>query len=358
MTDKYLIQGQHFTRETLASHCAKKLNGAPSNFKRGIWEFILFWLGEDESFIMRTSGSTGESKEFAISKRWMESSAETTAMALGIKPEMKAFLCIPSRYTGGLMMIARSLHLGLDLYFQEPSSRPSPNDNMDFTALVPLQLETLLSEKNSLSKLGVMIIGGAPISAQLSEKIKDLSYPIYATYGMTETVSHVALKRMTGDSRSSAFHTLPGVSISSDKEGRLNIQVSHFDNHLIQTNDIVEIMDCNSFKWIGRADNIINSGGIKIRPEELEALIAPLLPLPFFIHKKEHKRLGQQTVLCIEGNVEHTEKELLDSVRKACGQRRSPKEIYQYTSFIRTETGKIMRDVTFNSGGKRLPYKP
>jgi O-succinylbenzoic acid--CoA ligase len=206
-----------------------------------------------------------------------------------------------------------------------------------------------------LDSLSVCIIGGASVSENLKERLKDFTVDFYATYGMTETISHIALQKLNGDDASDFFETLPGISIRTDNRNCLLISTSFLNDEVI-TNDIVEISGKNSFKWIGRWDNIINSGGIKLSPEDLEARIGKIftrlnINAAYFIHGIPDEKLGNKVVLVVEGNF--PDASVITSIHEVLPHSFSaheiPKEIYFIPRFIYTETSKINRTLTVNS---------
>ncbi len=250
-------------------------------------------------------------------------------------------------------MIVRSFELGMNLFIEAPSRMPHISKQMDFTAMVPLQAKSLLLEGNDLSKFGTLIIGGAPIDPVTALKLRAIGTPIFATFGMTETVSHIALRRMSGDLASDVFQTLPGISISKDEEDRLEIEIEHMDKMSIASNDLVEIMDGSHFRWKGRIDNIINSGGIKINPESLESKLSEVLKTPFFIHKEVDATYGEVAVLCLEG-LEMNIPILEDAMNTIADSRKRPKAAYLISEFIWTSNGKLRRNQSFLQEKRRL----
>lgn len=310
------------------------------NWKKEIGEFIIEWLDSKKGSIgQRTSGSTGNPKIIDLPKSWMRASARATAEALELKSGMQALLSIPARYIGGRMMIVRAMEIGMTLFAQEPSPCPNPENHIfDFCAMVPSQVATLLKEKKSLSDFGTILIGGAPIPPQLENDIEDSEAVCYSTFGMSETSSHVALRRI-GESND-IYVCLPGVHASNWNDGQLALDIEHFDGQRFETKDVVEILDERRFRWLGRSDNVINSGGVKLYPEALERKYASSIPCPFFFHGIDDAELGSRLILCLENE----NKEVESQVRGISFDRfERPQEILSLERFMRTGNGKIKR---------------
>ncbi|HIC38349.1 MAG TPA: O-succinylbenzoic acid--CoA ligase, partial [Candidatus Marinimicrobia bacterium] len=266
-------------------------------------------------------------------------SAELTRKTFGLKKGDSALLCMPMKYVAGKMMVVRALELGLDLKVVEPSSNPLKymDEIIDFAAMVPFQLENSL---NDLDQVKTLIVGGGQVSQQLIEKLQKISTQIFETYGMTETLTHVAIKPLNGPNISDLFRALDGIRFEKDDRGCLAIHASALNPVPIVTNDLVELIDENSFRWLGRFDNVINSGGIKIIPEVVEAKLLSIIPNNrFFINGESDESLGEKVVLVVEGNVIEISFDSLEKFEK-------PKEIYFISEFLETESGKIRRGET------------
>jgi o-succinylbenzoate---CoA ligase len=287
---------------------------------KSIQKFIDSWINGTKTFELQTSGSTGNSKSISIPRQQMIASALMTGSFLNIKEGDSALLCLNPGYIGGKMMMVRAMELGLKLIIIPPSSNPLNElpklTPIQFAAFVPMQVETILKSKsgmNFLNSIDNIIIGGAPVSSNLQSKLQRVQSKVYSTYGMTETVSHIALKQLNGNSIEDDFKILPGVEIELDKRGCLKIKSEVTGNQWIYTNDIVELTSKESFKWKGRIDNIINSGGIKIQVEDLESQIQSLIPsLSFIISSIQNPALGEAIVLLSEKrNLTSEEKNIL-----------------------------------------------
>jgi len=333
--------GQLFTNNIPSPLTVK--SGKISTDQSKIWndvnQFISEWYSTNIEMDLKTSGSTGKPKSISVKKDWMQNSAELTRKTFGLKKGDSALLCMPMKYVAGKMMVVRALELGLDLKVVEPSSNPLKymDEIIDFAAMVPFQLENSL---NDLDQVKTLIVGGGQVSQQLIEKLQKISTQIFETYGMTETLTHVAIKPLNGPNISDLFRALDGIRFEKDDRGCLAIHASALNPVPIVTNDLVELIDENSFRWLGRFDNVINSGGIKIIPEVVEAKLLSIIPNNrFFINGESDESLGEKVVLVVEGNVIEISFDSLEKFEK-------PKEIYFISEFLETESGKIRRGET------------
>ena len=239
---------------------------------RQLGSFVKDWLGDGETITLQTSGSTGVPRQITVDKDQMLQSAAMTAAFFGFKRNDNALLCLPVNYVAGKMMIVRAFYSGLNLVCIEPQSAPLEavdNDmKIEFAPLVPLQLMNSAATK-SVQKI---LLGGAALSPVLEEKCQRLKADIYHGYGMTETLSHVAIRKINGENRSAIFDALPGISFQIDDRQCLIIHVPFLKGEIV-TNDVVELLNSHQFIWKGRADFVVNSGGVKLFPEEIEKKI-------------------------------------------------------------------------------------
>ena len=306
-------------------------------------KFLQEWLNNDDFIVTTTSGSTGAPKAIRMPKSAMVYSARKTGEALNLGPETEALLCLSSDYIAGKMMCVRALTLGWHLHVVAPSMEALTeyDSEYDFVAMVPAQAMHSLA---ALDKVGTLLIGGGVVSTQLEEALQSVETAAYVSYGMTETVSHIALRRINGEQASAYYKALPEVTLSLDTRGCLVINAPGIATDPVITNDLVEFKDESQFKWLGRIDNVINSGGIKIYPEQIEAALQDQLDVPFFIAAEPDPVLGQRVVLVVEsptsdGRASGVHKGLFDSLPKYS----RPKKIYVVSKFRYTETGKIRR---------------
>jgi o-succinylbenzoate synthase len=336
--------GQLFTNNIPSP--LKVKSGKLSIEKLPIWndvnQFISEWLNGEEELILQTSGSTGKPKSISMKKEWMKNSAQLTENTFGLKKGDSALLCMSIKYVAGKMMVVRALELALDLKVVEPSSSPLKDidDQIDFAAMVPLQLE---NSSNDLDKVKTLIVGGGQVSLQLIKKLQNISTQIYETYGMTETLTHVAIKPLNGPNKSDIFSALDGIHFEIDERDCLVIYAPMLNSESIITNDIVELVDKSSFRWLGRFDNIINSGGIKIIPEVIEEKLASvIIDRRFYIVGETDNKLGEKVVLLVEGNETELSFQHLEKYER-------PKEIYFIPKFVETKSGKVNQQETINS---------
>ena len=275
-------------------------------------EFLAEWHNDNDRILVHTSGSTGKPKPMMVEKKRMLNSARITCDFLGLKPGDTALLCMSLDYIAGKMMVVRSLQRGLQLTCVNPSSHPLADDTLpDFTfaAMVPMQVYNTLKvpeERERLMHIRHLIIGGGAISNELAQMIKPLPNAVWSTYGMTETLSHIALRRLNGPDASLWYTPFDGVEVSLNAEGCLVIDAPQVCAEPLATNDIAELStDARTgktrFRIKGRKDNVICSGGIKIQIEEVEEALRPYLSDPFMIVKKQDAMLGEMAVLLTEG---------------------------------------------------------
>lgn len=332
--NRFKINDFHFDKEALFQLAYSLIKeGKEHEIDLGV--FLLDWLDDKETIELTTSGTTGVPKVITIKKQSMVHSAIATGNFFNLHPQDKALLCLPARYIAGKMMIVRAMMLGLELDIMVPSSHLDdllPHKAYDFVAIVPLQAENSLDKLHQFKKI---IIGGAKVSDDLASKLKNIKSDIYETYGMTETITHIAAKKI-GEAY---FNVLEHVSISNDERNCLVIDAQSVSDEKVITNDIVEILNEKQFKWIGRYDNVINSGGIKLFPEQIEAKLASKIGNRFFITSLPDDVLGSKVVLIIEGSEQVIDTTIFNSLDKF----EKPKEILFVSEFVETETKKINR---------------
>ena len=337
---KIKLNGHEITYESIKkNNHFKKLNSNESS----VIAFLQNWINGEEYFEVKTSGSTGKPKIIKVSRDQMIRSAQATLDALNLQPNDSALLCLSANTIAGKMMIVRSLIGKLNLSIIDPTSNPFQNINtgFTFTALVPLQV--LNSTENIFFKnTKNIIIGGAPLEENLRKKLVKLPNTIYQSYGMTETVSHIALKLVD----ETCYTTLKDVNISSDNRNCLIIDAPMSTSSPLQTNDVVEIINSKQFIWKGRLDFVINSGGIKIHPELLEKELCDLLPHlnELIVFGQADKTFGTIVSLLIKGNPLTSDD--LNLLKNNLPKHTFPKEIYYVDNFLYKESGKLDRAET------------
>lgn len=317
--------------------------------------FLQEWFSDSETLIVKTSGSTGTPKLIAIQKEYMRNSAKATGTFFDLKAETKALCCLSTEYIAGKMMVVRALELGWHLDVVEPISNPLEDsfETYDFCAMVPMQVKASLWDLHLVKKL---IIGGGVVSVGLQEQLQQISTECFATYGMTETVTHIAVKRLNvvGSSNveetkhrtekwTSNYKLLPNITISQDERDCLIINAPLLSDEKVVTNDIVKIHLETEFEWLGRFDNVINSGGVKLHPEQIERELSKIISQRFFVAGKSDETLGEKLILVIEG-----EEISLNFSSLELSKYEVPKEVFFVKQFVLTETQKIQRQKTIN----------
>jgi O-succinylbenzoic acid--CoA ligase len=326
------------------------LNHTQINFKE-VYLFLTQWFDEDDFLTVNTSGSTGKPKIIKLKKEHMINSALATAAYFDLRPQARALLCLSPNYIAGKMMLVRALTIGWHLDIVDPAGNPLENmkKEYDFSAMVPLQLFNALA---TIEKIKILIVGGGVVSFPLQCKIQNVSTKIYATYGMTETTSHIAVKKLNhfkeeikaGQSDFTSIYTvLPNTKISQDTRGCLVIDAPKVSDKKLITNDLVELISENEFIWLGRFDTVINSGGVKLIPEQIEEKLSKIISQRFFISSKPDEVLGEKVILIIEDSSVKISKEI---IKPFLDKFETPKEIYYLDSFLETETKKVDRNKT------------
>lgn len=323
-----------------------------SELTEEISEFISDFLDESETINLQTSGSTGVPKKIKVNKSYMLNSAIATGNYFDLKENTTALLCMNLKYVGAKMMLVRAMLLGWHIDIVQPSLNPLKdlNKQYEFSAMVPLQVHHSISD---LPKIKTLIIGGGAVSNELKESLQNVSTNCFATYGMTETVSHIAVKKLNNfisntERSRSVYKGLPNVSFSIDERDCLNIDAPMISDTKVVTNDIVELISATEFKWLGRYDNVINSGGVKLVPEQIEDKFSEIIHQRFFVAGIPDKVLGHKLVLIVEGKGDSNV--ILSGAKnlKTLIKFEIPKEVYCIPKFIETETKKIQRKKTLD----------
>ncbi len=335
----FKFNGVHLDREQLCM-VAYSFIKEGADFQKALGDFLIDWF-DDKSYIeMNTSGTTGAPKLIRVEKEAMVSSALSTGDFFDLNPGNKVLHCLPVDYVAGKMMFVRSFILGLDMDFVEPNSHPLEYNDVkyDFAAMVPLQAKNSLDKLKNIKKI---IIGGVKIHKSLEQELVKLPNEIYETYGMTETITHIAAKRV-GER---AFTVLPNVTVSSNENNCLVVHAKKINPEPIVTNDIVEIVSDKQFVWLGRFDNVINSGGIKLIPEKIEEKLSTHIPRRYFVYGQADDVLGEKVVLYVEGEPIAIDDEVFSVLDKY----EKPKNIVFIPKFTVTATGKIVRKESIDS---------
>ncbi len=355
MTPFLNLNGKIFSLSELAE--VNPENGVTA-FEKSTLAFCREWLGGEHEFSLYTSGSTGTPKKIILNRSQMEASARLTIDALHLKSETNSLVCLDTQYIAGKMMLVRSLINSMNIIAVEPEANPLSKlkNRIDFAAFVPYQVEKILNEsKSKLDEIECAIVGGAAVSAALHEKMKHTSCKMFATYGMTETISHIALQKLNGEDAADVFNAQPGMLINVDNRGCLTIKADYLGIDPVITNDLVELLSPSTFKWLGRFDNVINTGGVKVSPENVEKIFEKLfhkhgIKHRFFVGSKPNQKLGQQVILVIEATTlpDNQQQELIKEASLLLGKYELPKAILFVSPFIETATGKINRSATLS----------
>ena len=323
------------------------------------WRFCRSWLTGQETFTLHTSGSTGTPKPVILTRQQMAASARMTGRALGLQPGDAALVNLNVQYIAGMMMLVRGLELGLDMTIIEAAATPlagfSMETGFDFQSYVPLQLQAILEQTPEkiplLNRAKAILVGGAPMSLGLENRLQAVAAPIYQTYGMTETVSHVALRRVNGAERQGLYSALDTIFFSADNRDCLVIHVPQLNPEPVITNDVVELLSPTTFRWLGRADNVINSGGVKVLAGKVEAAIESVfarqnLKQRFFVTGLPHPQLGEVITLIVEGEAfaPAIQEAMLQAVAALLARYEIPKNLFFISEFTETLTGKLDRN--------------
>ncbi|MDP3359423.1 MAG: AMP-binding protein [Lutibacter sp.] len=336
----FKLQGKSFSSE-------EELIDFSEEISVEVCDFLRNWFDATPFVEVKTSGSTGNPKIIQLQKKQMINSAKATGDYFNLPENTTALLCMSPNYIAGKMMLVRALTLGWHLDILEPTSNPLKNSdkNYDFSAMVPMQLHNSLPDIHKIKKL---IVGGGTVSNELLSKIQEVKPEIFATYGMTETITHIAVKRMNviaSGAKQTHYTILPNIQISLDQRGCLVIDAPTISEEKVVTNDLVELISSTEFKWLGRIDNVINSGGIKLIPEQIEEKLAEIIENRFFVAGKKDEILGEKLILIVEGI---NNGDLLNKIQqlKSLSTYEIPKEIYFLEKFTETQTNKIDRAKT------------
>lgn len=285
---------------------SKALEADPLSFEAELGRFLTEFFSPGAAVTVHTSGSTGAPKAFAAEKSRMRASARATIAFLGLKPGCTNLLAMPLRFIAGKMVVVRSVECGLNLIPVEPCANPflEHREAVDLCALTPMQAATVLANPATsrfLLESRAVILGGGPVDEELTAKLQSAQGAVYASYGMTETLSHVALRRLNGPTADAGFRALPGVTISLSALNTLQIEASAVAAQTLITHDRARFNPDRTFSLIGRLDNVINTGAVKIQIEEVEAKLKPFISGRFAVSARKSRLFGEEVVLVLEG---------------------------------------------------------
>ncbi len=342
---RLLLEGKEYAPEDIFRLVAEGAGNCPP----ALWDLYLFlneWFDASPIITVHTSGSTGVPKELVVRKDRMMQSARLTCEFLNLQAGDTALLRMNLRYIGAMMMVVRSLVAGLNLVVRPASGHPLSDVEvpLKFAAMVPLQVYNTLrvpAERKRLEHTDILIIGGGAVDDSLEAELKTIPIAAYSTYGMTETLSHIALRRLNGEAASKCYYPFPSVELSLSAENTLIVKAPLICDDVLQTNDIACLCSDGGFTIAGRKDNVINSGGIKIQAEEMENRLQPFIPVPFAVTAVPDPRLGQALTLLIAGKPDI--KELENKLQAMLETYYRPKHIFITELIPQTENGKIDR---------------
>ena len=309
-------------------------------------EFVSDWQSDSPTLLVHTSGSTGKPKPMLVEKRRMEASARITCGFLGLRAGDTALLCMPLDFIAGKMVVVRSLVWGLRLVAVEPSGHPLKGltESPTFAAMVPMQVYNSLKveeERRLLRDIKHLIIGGGAVNSDMAEELRGFPNAVWSTYGMTETLSHIALRRLSGAEASEWYEPFDGVGVTTSADGCLVIDAPAVCAQPLVTNDIAEIApDGRRFRIRGRRDNVVCSGGLKLQLEEMEARLQPHLNVPYMISKRPDDKFGEAVVLLA---VTDDMESVCEVCRKHMPRYEQPRYFLAVSELPMTPTGKPAR---------------
>jgi o-succinylbenzoate---CoA ligase len=328
---KFKLNGVNYNQDDIKEIAYSFIKeGLP--YEEAIGDFLIDWLDSKTYIKVKSTGTTGKPKLIKLDKQAMVNSSIFTGDFFNLAPGDKALHCLPANFIAGKMMLVRAMVLGLELDLVEPSSKLVFNTKKayDFCAMLPIQLQNTIDKVGNFKNI---ILGSVKVSNDLIVAIKDLPVNIYETFGMTETATHIALRALNNfkndENVKSIFKTLPDIYVSQDERGCLVIKSPHLVKLPIVTNDIVKLYSDTEFEWLGRYDNVINSGGVKIFPEVVEEKLFGKIDSKFFIASQKDEILGEKVILIVEkefADLDNSTFDVLDKYEK-------PKHIFAVKKF-------------------------
>ena len=351
----FTLRFSQLSVEAIATEAQAALQQPLAEWEKHVWQFVAWWAnGAINEIEVHTSGSTSTPKAIKHTKQAMLASAKATCDTLQIPKGCEALLCLPANKIGGMMMIVRSIYNCMDLLCIQPDTKPidalPDAHSIQFAALTPMQVKHVKDDYNTyrkMERIHTIILGGETASPKLIDYMRHATNHIYSTFGMTETISHIALRKLSGAMPEDYYTTLQGISIATDDRSCLVINASALNVHQLHTNDIVNLVSSTQFDWLGRYDNVINTGGIKLYPESIEQKLMSLIHVPFFIAAKADDATGQKPVIVLEAEqLTNLDYEELDGIFEQLDKYERPREIINVRQFARTGNGKIDRNRT------------
>lgn len=341
------INGKLLTYKTILNQFDNLISESNSDWENELFCFIKDWNSPEDYINIKTSGSTGLTKNINLPKNIMRQSAIRTINYFGLNNSDNILLNLSCGFIAGKMMIVRAIVAQMNIKVVDPKCDFSflEEETFSFGAMVPNQLQKILDKKNGnklVQNIKNLIIGGAAVQNSLCKQISNFNNRIVSTYGMTESASHIAFRELTGESKPEYYTCLNGIKVDVNEKSCLLISIPEF-SEIIETNDIAVLSSPFSFKILGRADNVINSGGIKYLPENIESKLVDLIKGRFVISSLPDDKLGERIVLVFEGIQSGN---IIDEIRKSnlLDTYEIPKEIFSLKNFPETINSKIKRE--------------
>lgn len=334
----------HITLNGELVSIAELFDNTPSVNEKELVAFLKDWYANNDFIEVQTSGSTGQAKTIQLKKDFIAASAKRTIRFFQLKPKDQILHCLPIKYIAGKLMVVRALIGELDLHIVEPSSdfKLQKEQRFKFAAMVPNQILKLLKLSQKNWYIEQLLIGGDAISADLEQQLQQIDTACYSSYGMTETATHIAIRKLNGNKADNYYHCLDKISVQLSNNNCLEICMPTIET--LRTTDIAKLKDERTFKILGRSDNIIISGGIKFSPEEIEKKLAAHLKVPFMISYLPHDKLGKQLVLLIESEKNLNLKQELENIcQNLLNKFECPRQIKFTNNLPKTDNGKLKR---------------
>ena len=341
------VEGRRFSAADLHELAALSVEEEDEAL-RAVYAFLAEWFSPASTVEVQTSGSTGVPKRMRVEKERMVRSAVRTCEFLGLRPGDRALLCMDLKYIGAKMMVVRALVAGLHLWVRCPSGHPLADveERVDFLSVVPMQLYNTLGqadERERLARVRCVIVGGGAVDEALERRLEYLPCRVYSTYGMTETLSHVALRPLNGPEASAGYRPFEGVSLSLSARGTLVIHAPELCVSDLETNDVARLYDDGTFMSVGRADNVVNSGGVKIQIEEEERWLKELIGVPFALTSVPDRQLGEALVLLLVRDFPMDDADLFGAMKAFLPRYHVPRHILRVEAVPVAGNGKVDR---------------
>ena len=334
-------------------------SGNAADHEIALYEFLIQWFNAEPYIQVSTSGSTGAPKKIKLAKEQMKNSAAMTLSYLGLKAGDMALLALSANYIAGKMMVVRSIVGQLDLISIAPSNNPltdvADSTHIHFAAFVPMQMQHIVDDHSTLDKarqIDHIILGGSAVTNDLQEILIDFPNVVHETFGMTETISHIAMRKLSRGTAQASFETTDdSIILGQDDRDCLVVIAPGIANGPVVSNDVVELQDERHFKWLGRVDNVVNSGGIKLFPELLEPNLSGVLPYGYFMAGIPDSELGQKLVLIVEHPDVESDELIAEIKRYFKSRYEVPKQVFGIKKFEQTPNGKLNRNGTLSKLG-------